>query len=213
MPLSRTASPAIADRITQLIRTLESFRPGPGAGEPLDRARAGLLEALHPGGVKDWYGGDTDITQSALDLPVRAALKDLRRFLLDGSFSSRAVQEREETIVYLEGLLSRIQTPRTEKTPPDPAGAQAFDRQLPETIPYTSPLCAQDLARLLRQSGYARATDDAVQAWLRRYRDNFPDCYERRDRDDRRRTEPLIFYRPEVWPHLVRHFAPATDDN
>jgi hypothetical protein len=81
-----------------------------------------------------------------------------------------------------------------------------------ETISYTSPLCASDLARLLREKGYLRASDDAVDSWLRRYRTDFPDCYEERNQDDRRRNEPRILYRPEVWPELVRHFAPVTDD-
>jgi hypothetical protein len=89
--------------------------------------------------------------------------------------------------------------------PPD-AGPQTTD-----TIPYTSPLSAPDLARFLRERGYAAATDDAVDSFLRRYRADYPDCYEERDRDDRRHNEPKYFYRPEVWSPLVQHFAPATD--
>jgi hypothetical protein len=80
-------------------------------------------------------------------------------------------------------------------------------------IPYTSPLSAPDLARLLREQGYSAATNDAVDAWLRRHRETCPDSYEERNRDDRRRNEPKYLYRADVWPALVQHFACATDGN
>jgi hypothetical protein len=91
---------------------------------------------------------------------------------------------------------------------------EAFTAPQPiDTIPYTSPLSVPDLARMLRERGHSGATDDAVDAFLRRHRRNCPDSYEERDRDDRRRNEPKYLYRSDVWPLLVRHFAPATDDN
>jgi hypothetical protein len=116
-------------------------------------------------------------------------------------------------------LPSAVVTP-----PPDGGGAierqEAVDpagRQMTDTIPYTSPLSAPDLARMLRERGYSRATDDAVSAFLSRYRQDYPDCYDDRDegerRGDRRRTEPRYVYRREVWPVLVRHFGPATVDD
>jgi hypothetical protein len=76
-----------------------------------------------------------------------------------------------------------------------------------EAIPYTSPLCSRDLARMLRDRGYSRATDNAVEIFLRRYRENYPDSCHRKDRDDRRRNEAEYTYRPEVWPYLVEHFS------
>jgi hypothetical protein len=81
--------------------------------------------------------------------------------------------------------------------------------QTPDLIPYTSPVAASDLVRLLHEQGYA-ATVKAVDAFLRRHRGACPDSFEERDRDDRRRNEPRYLYRPEVWPCLVRHFRPPT---
>ncbi len=94
-----------------------------------------------------------------------------------------------------------------------PAAPEATD-----TIPYTSPLSAKDLARMLRARGYSRATDNAVEIFLRRHRAVCPDCYEQRDQDDRRRNQAKFMHQPEVWPALVQHFSPPrqrrlTDDN
>jgi hypothetical protein len=100
--------------------------------------------------------------------------------------------------------LDRIENgePRQEQAAPPTIG----------TIPYTSPLSAPDLAQLLRVHGYSAATNNAVDQFLRRHRETCPDCYETRDRDDRRRNEPKYLYRPEVWPALVQHFSRATDE-
>jgi hypothetical protein len=87
------------------------------------------------------------------------------------------------------------------------------DPQTTDTIPYTSPLSSPDLARLLRSKGLSAATDDAVDAFLRRHRDACPDCFDERDRDDRRRNEPKYLYHPEVWPALIQHFTRATDES
>jgi hypothetical protein len=78
-----------------------------------------------------------------------------------------------------------------------------------QSIPYTSPLSAPDLARLLRDRGCSATTDDAVGTYLRRYRVKYPDCCVTVDDDDRRRNTPRYLYRPEVWPYLVEHFARA----
>jgi hypothetical protein len=111
---------AVADRIGQLIRTLESFRPGSGAGAALTQAWEELLSALHPS-VKDWRDGeDTDITESDLDGDEKARLLDLRDFLLDGSFHWRATRKRIQTIAHLKGLLKGLLTEGEE------AGADAY---------------------------------------------------------------------------------------
>jgi hypothetical protein len=76
-----------------------------------------------------------------------------------------------------------------------------------EAIPFTSPLCASDLARLLRQGGFRNATNNAVEVFLRQYRRKYEDSYIDVDSDDRRRNTPRFLYRPEVWEHLVQHFS------
>jgi hypothetical protein len=75
-----------------------------------------------------------------------------------------------------------------------------------ESIPFSSPLSASDLARLLRQDGFTNATDNSVGAFLKRYRLRHDDCYITVDSDDRRRNTAKYLYRPEVWPWLVQHY-------
>jgi hypothetical protein len=76
-----------------------------------------------------------------------------------------------------------------------------------DRIPYTSPMAAKDLAGMLRERGLSWATDNAVDAFLRRHRGQCPDCFFEVDGDDRRRNESQYLYRPEVWPALVKHFS------
>jgi hypothetical protein len=108
---------AVTDRIVRLIRVLEAFRHDLRALDPIERAQTELLEALHPGGMKDGWGSAENIIKSDLDLPVKARLKGLRRFLLDRSFSLRAIQEREETIVFLNDLLTELEGGSTAANP------------------------------------------------------------------------------------------------
>jgi hypothetical protein len=59
---------------------------------------------------------------------------------------------------------------------------------------------AKDLAAMLGES------DDAVDSFLRRYRDKYPDCYI--PTDSPRRNEPKYLYRvADVLPALKQHFA------
>jgi hypothetical protein len=107
-PLSQTDLPIIADAIHKLIHVLQTIRPGKPAPDKPEQAKQELLTALMPRGVKDCFGGDTDITESDLDTPVRAKLKQLRRFLLDRPINIRARFEKEETITHLETVLSGL---------------------------------------------------------------------------------------------------------
>jgi len=76
----------------------------------------------------------------------------------------------------------------------------------------TSPLSATDLAKLLRRWGHSGATDNAVEIFLRRYRKQYPDCYQE-NKDGRRRHEPRILYHlRDVLPHLREHFPILTVD-
>jgi hypothetical protein len=109
MPLSPSDLTAIRSAITRLIGALEALQPSLGAGDPIEQMRTELLGALHPSGITRWRGGDTDIRESALDRRVKVQLTGLRRFLLSGAFHDRAVCERDETIVYLEGLLPEVE--------------------------------------------------------------------------------------------------------
>jgi hypothetical protein len=89
--------------------------------------------------------------------------------------------------------------------PAAPATQRQTDAEDP-AVPFTSPLSAPDLARLLRGRGLDRATDDAVGAFLRKYREKHPDSYIDIDRDDRRHNTARYLYRPEVWPWLFQSF-------
>ena len=89
----------------------------------------------------------------------------------------------------------------------DPLGETEPPEGAHDAIPFTSPLSAPDLARLLRERGFDRATDDAVGAFLKRCRDQYDDCYIPLNNDDRLRNTAKYLYRPVVWPWLVEHFS------
>jgi hypothetical protein len=72
--------------------------------------------------------------------------------------------------------------------------------QLAASLPVL--LSAADLARRLGQP------IPRVESFLRRYRDQYPDCYVTVDRDDRRRNEALYLYRTaDVWTPLQEQRA------
>lgn len=70
---------------------------------------------------------------------------------------------------------------------------------------------AKELARLLRDAVlYATFTDAAVESFLRRYRNKYPDCCT--EVDAPRRNEPRILFRlADVWLPLKKHFAEQED--
>jgi hypothetical protein len=121
----------------------------------------------------------------------------------------------------LRKLSARVTNPELLHAPPANSQSQAEPEQLAATqetreaertaivreeIPYTSPMSSSDMARRLRDMGCSRATDDAVDAFLRRHRNTCPDCLTVQDAEDRRRNDPKYLYRAEVWPALVQHF-------
>jgi hypothetical protein len=64
------------------------------------------------------------------------------------------------------------------------------------------PLPPKELAKVIGKSV------SAVDSFLRRYREKFPDCYITVDDDDRRRNEPKYLYRVgDVLPALREHFG------
>jgi hypothetical protein len=122
-------------------------------------------------------------------------------------------QRRQEVVAELcrnAGLARQVPEPVTAGSMPQADDrTEATEPQTEtenQTIPFTSPLGASDLARLLRERGLQGATADAVDAYLRRYRADHPDCYIEVDDDDRRMNTPRYLHRPEVWDYLVQHF-------
>jgi hypothetical protein len=161
-PLSQTDFPTIAEATRQLVRALETIRPGEPAPDNLDQAKRGLLSALMPRGVKDWDGGDTDITESALGMAVKAELKKLRRFLLDRPIMTRARHELEETVTYLKTVLRAL------------AAEQLGHRGEPGRRPKYKR--SVDLAlKLLRETGANNITKGICNRCLAAYPDEFPD--------------------------------------
>jgi hypothetical protein len=66
----------------------------------------------------------------------------------------------------------------------------------------SSPLSARDLAGMLGKSAMA------VESFLRRYRNKYPDCYITVDDEERRRNTPKYLYHvADVMPLLRSHFA------
>jgi hypothetical protein len=97
--------------------------------------------------------------------------------------------------------------------PPHDQAPPAQQRTNP--IDFTSPLCASDLAQILRDMGFSAANNNAVEVRLRRYREKYPDCCVEQDDDSRRHNKPKYYYWPEkVLDGLIKHFEsrPTTAD-
>ncbi len=89
------------------------------------------------------------------------------------------------------------------KTLSEPAGSEPAGAEEP---PAASQLSAKDLAVLLRKRGFAKATNDAVYGYLRRYAQDHSDCCFQVPNP--KRNEPRILYRiPEVWPVLIKQYG------
>jgi hypothetical protein len=79
----------------------------------------------------------------------------------------------------------------------------------PDSVPAV--LSPKDLTRMLSALLGKEITEGAVESFLRRHRENSPDCFITVDDDDRRRNQPKYLYRTaDVLPVLKDHFR-ATD--
>jgi hypothetical protein len=80
----------------------------------------------------------------------------------------------------------------------------------PKVLPLMA--SATELARIVRDAIlHATISDDAVDAFLRRYRRRFPDCFT--EVDAPRRNEPRFLYRcDDLWHPLIAHFSGPEDE-
>ena len=79
-------------------------------------------------------------------------------------------------------------------------------RQLPDSVPAL--LSAKDLTHVLRDLLGKVIAERAVESFLRRYRNQFPDSFITVDDDDRRKNQPKYLYRTnDVLPVLKEHFG------
>ncbi len=111
--------------------------------------------------------------------------------------SSTALAESHQIIPNLIDTAPVDVIPTPSNTAAMQQASSAIEQQSEESlhsIPFRSPLCVSDYARLLRDLGYTRATDNAVDAFLRSYRSKHDDCHIEVERDDRRRNTPKFLY-------------------
>jgi hypothetical protein len=183
MPLSPNDLPAIRSATARLIGTLEVSHPDV---EAFDRALHWAKEefvstlhpgsALHPSSAKDrvWrYTDITDITESALNGDVQLVLLNLREFVLNGAFDSKAARERKATIAHLKRLYADLKgrlTPSDKELKGTKKKILALVRRRPlkgEAIANEVGLCYEYTRRLLGQmsrDGYLTNDDKGYHA-------------------------------------------------
>jgi hypothetical protein len=169
--------------------------------EDFGKAHAGLINRL----------GAVDPDFAAAD-PRGRELRNINDALLKWAADWRRCQPkadqaaRDRFEVTLNELLTRQQhamrweeTPKSTHTPSPQMNGHRGKAQKQEKA------SAQMLQAILEGEGRSGATPAAVESFLRRYRDKYPDCCV--NPDTRRKNEPKYLYRPsEVLPALREHF-------
>jgi hypothetical protein len=193
----------------------------------LCQAMMGVMNYGSGGGFEPWFGWDHGKKLEGGQLLMqrleecREASADLERLAEWWGLTDAAVQHEigsapvtwdelmEQLRAWLEDLRAKsgpgrraVQPAPTAETPPvQAAGATA---SVATPAPRSSPLAPKELAALLGPS----VSPAAVDSFLRRYREKYPDCFITVDDDDRRRNQPKYLYYPdEVMPALKAHFG------
>jgi hypothetical protein len=146
------------------------------------------------------------------DLPpaIRVVLRKIWARIVEDVHFRRppfAADRRDEWLVLLDDAVAAMPSDRDYAAgAANAAGATSTpdgDEKNPEAamLLSTALLSAPELAKQLG------ANPDAVESFLRRYRESFPDCCITVDREDRRRNEAKYRYRiADVWPALCQRF-------
>ena len=145
------------------------------------------------------------------------SIQDLGRWFLEQGghpFPEAISIKRLAELLEIEPIeldLSTTTTPptgREQERPSDPLEPVTDDiaEEVVEILLADGFYSASGLAGMLSQrSGHISITSVAVESFLRRYRDTYPDCC--REVEGRRKNEARILYRyADVWPALKDHF-------
>jgi hypothetical protein len=211
-PLSRDNLPRIAKAIEELCRVIE--HPPTGPEWDLDHGQPFLIREA----AKEVWRSIAphrdvccpEISDAQLAPPVKEALIELRGKLLDciaDPVPDRVgdCSQAGERLVYLQSVAYMLRAGHDPMQEQGGEGSGARSRHDPgaEVLP-PSLLSAFDLARRLNVS------TDAVDAWLRRYRERYPDCYT--ETEGRRKNEPrYLYHTSDVLPEMRRHFRMMDD--
>jgi hypothetical protein len=146
----------------------------------------------------DW--GDGELARAL-------ALEDLRELnLSEDELRTNIVEPVPDFQQAQLRLLESLATPRAKDGGSRAKGPTVNERKAGHAALQQSPLAAIDIARRLREAGHKRATDAAVDCWLRRYALKSRRC--REERQNPRVREPHYLYRlTEVWGLLLAHFG------
>jgi hypothetical protein len=152
--------------------------------------------------LRAWLEGIAKERQGEQDSPFAAALAKMRGEFDDEDLALRLMRQRPDTFAD-----QTHQAPRAYSSLPT---ADTNDGSNGGTVGYPPSalfLSAKGLAQELRNAGYSRATDAAVEGFLRRHRQTHKDCFE--ELPTPRENEERILYRTaHVWQFLITHFAP-----